>query len=141
MGIRALYKQTWESASKGISASSYDYDIIPEKRAIIVNRKFGNFLWGQLIMMFDDSGKMSLLTARHRIPFMALASYLHTLEQVGRLREEGIECIVVFERGLVTCTYSKHGWLQHVAQPSAVVQRQQVQSVQTLLEEDMASSE
>ena len=57
---------------------------------------------------------MCLITSRYRVPWLSLTAYLHALEQAKRLRDAGIVCNVAFEKGLVTCTYSRVGWLQRL---------------------------
>lgn len=139
MGIRALFNATWDQVYRG--AVGYgDSDILPDQRVIIVNRNLGRLVWGQLIMMFDEEGKMSLITSRFCVTPLAFAAYLHTLEQVGRLRDAGIVCNVAFEKGLVTCTYSRVGWLECVAEFSSArhaAPEQQVPRPQTPSEESM----
>lgn len=118
MGIRALFNATWDQVYRG--AVGYgNSDIIPEQRVIIVNRDIKRLIWGQLIMMFDEDGTMSLITSRFCVTPLAISAYLHTLEQVKRLQNAGIVCNVAFEKGLVTCTYSRTGWLERVAQVSS----------------------
>lgn len=118
MAIRRLFDATWDQVYKG--AVGYgDSDILTDQRVIIINRNVKRLIWGQLIMMFDEDGTMCLITSRFRVPWLSLPAYLHTLEQVKRLRSAGIVCNVAFEKGLVTCTYSRVGWLQRVAQYSS----------------------
>ena len=63
MGIRNLFKATWDQVYR--SAVEYsNSDVLHEQRIIIVNRNIGKLLWGQLIMMFDEEGKMCLVTSR-----------------------------------------------------------------------------
>ena len=139
MSIRRLFDATWDQVYKG--AIGYgDSDILTDQRVIIVNRNVKRLIWGQLIMMFDEDGTMCLITNRFRVPWLSLPAYLHTLEQVKRLRDAGIVCNVAFEKGLVTCTYSRVGWLQRVAQSSSVrshVQEKPGQQQPTLSEESM----
>ena len=119
MGIRTLFKATWDQVYR--SAVEYsNSDVLHEQRIIIVNRNIGKLLWGQLIMMFDEEGKMCLVTSRFCVPQLSLPAYLHTLEQANRIRNSGIVCNVAFEKGLVTCTYSRVGWLERVARASYV---------------------
>lgn len=130
MGIRALFDANWEQVYRG--AVKYgDSDILPEQRVIIVNRNVGRLVWGQLIMMFDEEQKMSLITSRFCVTPLAIPAYLHTLEQVNRLRRENIVCNVAFEKGLVTCTYSRVGWLERVAQDSSALRSAQKLSVRS----------
>lgn len=118
MAIRQLFNATWDQVYKG--AVMYgDSDILPDQRVIIVNRNLKRLVWGQLIMMFDEDGTMCLITSRFCVPQLSLPAYLHTLEQAKRLKAAGIVCNVAFEKGLVTCTYSRVGWLQRVAQASS----------------------
>lgn len=121
MAIRQLFNATWDQVYRG--AVKYgDSDILPDQRVIIVNRNLKRLIWGQLIMMFDKDGTMCLITSRFCIPQLSLPAYLHTLEQSKRLKTSGIVCNVAFEKGLVTCTYSRVGWLQRVAQASSAAQ-------------------
>ena len=130
MAIRKLFDATWDQVYRG--AIKYgDSDILTDQRVIIINRNVGRLVWGQLIMMFDEDGKMCLITSRFCIPQLSLPAYIHTLEQAKRLRENGVVCNVAFEKGLVTCTYSRVGWLERVAQASSAshsVQEQPLQS-------------
>lgn len=129
MAIRQLFEATWDQVYKG--ALKYgDSDIFPDQRIIIVNRNIKRLVWGQLIMMFDEDGKMCLITSRFCVTPLALPAYLHTLEQAKRLRDAGIVCNVAFEKGLVTCTYSRVGWLQRVAQASSAASYAQAQPPQ-----------
>ena len=124
MSIRRLFDATWDQVYKG--AVGYgDSDILTDQRVIIVNRNVKRLIWGQLIMMFDEDGTMCLITSRYRVPWLSLTAYLHALEQAKRLRDAGIVCNVAFEKGLVTCTYSRVGWLQRVAQCSSASSRAQ----------------
>lgn len=142
MGIRALFNATWKEVYRG--AVKYgDSDILPEQRVIIVNRNIGRFVWGQLIMMFDEEGALSLVTSRFCMTALAIPAYLHILEQAESLENAGIVCNVAFEKGLVTCTYSRKGWLERVAQESSVyhyAQEQHVQQPQTPSAASMGSS-
>lgn len=129
MAIRQLFEATWDQVYKG--ALKYgDSDVFPDQRIIIINRNIKRLVWGQLIMMFDEDGKMCLITSRFCVTPMALPAYLHTLEQAKRLRDAGIVCNVAFEKGLVTCTYSRVGWLQRVAQASSAASSAQAQPPQ-----------
>lgn len=115
MNIRKLFDATWDQVYH--SAVIYgDSDVIPDQRVIIINRNVKKLILGQLIMMFDENYKIALISCRICLEPLALPSYLHALVTKRKLEKEGIHSNVEFSRGLVTCVYSKEGWLEQVVQ-------------------------
>lgn len=112
MAIKRLFNATWEQVYPGAVAYG-ESDIIPDQRVIIINRNIGSLVWGQLIMMFDEKSRMSLITSRFCVTALAIPAYVHTLCQASRLKKAGIITNVAFEHDLVTCTYSLEGWIEH----------------------------
>lgn len=134
MGIRKLFDSTWDDIYPGALAYG-DSDILPEQKTIIINRNIKKLILSQLIMIFDEDGRMVLATTRYCLVPFAIPAYLHTLEQNKRLLKAGIITNVAFEKGVVTCTYSRAGWLERLLLDSCVPKYQQ--PTLTISEESM----
>lgn len=119
MGIRKNFELTWEQAITR-AAMIDSIEVIPEQRVLIQTKNIGMLNVGELIMMFDpDSGKCNLITTRYTFQGFGLSEFLHTFEQWGRIKRAGYIQNLNVERGLVTCTYSRKGWLERVAQSAS----------------------
>lgn len=117
MGIRKLFASTWVEICQGAQTQD-DACILPEQMTVIFTRNVGKYVLGQLIVMCDETGRVSLISARFCQPWLALSAYLHCKEQSKRLASEGIEWHLNQTKGVVTCTYSRIGFLDRFSSDS-----------------------
>ena len=119
MGIRKNFELTWEQAL--FRAAMFDnVEVIPEQHVLIQTKSFKHIVFGELILMFDpEDGKCNLITTRYTFSGFGLSELLHTVEQWGRIAKAGYAQNINVERGLITCTYSRKGWLERVALSSS----------------------
>lgn len=117
MGIRSLFAETWEVAREKAQHQK-NSEILEEHRTIIINHNLRKWVWGQLIMRYNKQGEAELITRRFCVPPLALSAYFNHLIDFVALRKYGIECHVVCEPGVVTCNYTKTGWLKKLIKMS-----------------------
>lgn len=119
MGIRSIIKTNWDDAVR-IAAMYNHTDIYPGQRSIVMQKFVGRFCVGELVMMFDkESGKCNMVTTRYTFPALGIPATFHAWDQHKRIVAAGHTCNYSVDRGLITCVYSRAGWLESFLEQSS----------------------
>ena len=110
MGIRAIFKLTWEDAVLRF-ATLAGVEVYPEQRAIVRCISVGGYLLAELCIIFGEYDTPQLVSARFCGHGLAVAAYLHVKEQEHRLLGEGIISKVIPNGGTLQCNYMKQDFV------------------------------
>ena len=133
MSIRKMFKTSWVDAVM-TAAMDQSVDIFPEGRIIRKSTSIGPYELGDVCCVYGDSEYPQLITSRFQPDAILVPALFHVLEQIPRLRAEGIKCKLIRESGLIQCDYTKQGSAYSVSGSSSPLESSQEQSPQTTSE-------
>lgn len=112
----SYFNMTWRDAMDYCIQHPDNVELFPTQNTLLIYKFIKDKFYGELILMFDEEEKLGSVSTRMTIPMLTLGTIVTShLRHLAHAGHRDIVLNIDTTGGVVTCTYSKKQWLQHVA--------------------------